>query len=60
MIVYNPKYYDKKVQANALNWWSTLSINEQKAFETKHGTIYGRVMNSEVAAIYDAEFPLTT
>ena len=55
-IAYNPKHYQKDFQTEAMRWWSgTLSINEMKAFEKKHGIIYDRAMPSEIAAIYDAE-----
>jgi hypothetical protein len=56
MIQYNPKHYDKAFQAQAREWWSQFSINEMKAFEKKHGTISYRASNSEIAAIYDAEY----
>jgi hypothetical protein len=50
-----PKYYNRDFQSVAMKWWRSLSINEQKAFEKKHGTIYGRAIRSEIAEIFDKE-----
>lgn len=36
-------------------WWRSLSINEMKAFEKKHKTIFGMATASEIVAIYKAE-----
>ena len=55
MIKYNPKHYDKVFQSEAIKWWRTLSINEQKAYEKKYSTIMGSALKSEIAAIYDGE-----
>lgn len=52
---YNPKHYNKAFQAEALQWWRTLSINEMKALEAKHQVIYRPAPRSEIAAIYDLE-----
>jgi hypothetical protein len=51
----NPKHYNKTFQAFAWDWWSTLSINEMKAFEKKHGIIFDMALPSEIARIYDLE-----
>lgn len=52
---YHPKHHKKEYQFEAYRWWRTLSINEMKAFEKKHETIYGPAMPCEVAAIYEIE-----
>jgi hypothetical protein len=56
----NPKYYTKEFQSFAMAWWKSLSINEQKAFEKKHGTIYGSAIPSEIAEIFDKETEVVT
>jgi len=48
------KYYDKEFQAKAWQWWRTLSINEMKEFERKHGLI-SMAVASDIARIYDRE-----
>ena len=50
----NLKHYQKDFQSAALRWWSTLSINEMKAFERAHGIVGRMARKSEIAAIYDA------
>ena len=56
MIKYDPKhYFDKPFRVLANRWWRTLSINEMKSFEKKHGIISHMAGQSEIAAIYDAE-----
>lgn len=53
MNTYNPKYYNKDLQREAIKWWATLSINEMKALENKYKTIYGIATNSEIAEIME-------
>lgn len=38
-----------------MNWWRSLSINEQKAFEKKYETTKGYAIRSEIAEIFDME-----
>lgn len=59
MIKYDPKHYDKAFQAQAREWWSSLSINEMKALERKHG-ISGMATPQEIAAINDTEQHIAT
>ena len=43
------------MKRDAYIWWRSLSINEMKAFEKKHKTIFGMALPSEIVAIYKAE-----
>jgi hypothetical protein len=56
---YNPKYYDKSFQAQANEWWRSLSLNEMKAFKVKYVDASYRCVHSfvasEIAEIYDRE-----
>jgi hypothetical protein len=57
-MIKSDQHYLKEVQDLACRWWSSLSINEMKALEKKHGTIFGRAMPQEIAAIHELEdFP---
>lgn len=57
----NPKFLDKSFQAEALKWWRTLSINEQKALHTKYNALlFSQILPHEIARIYDAENPGNT
>ena len=51
----NSKHYQKDFQSVARKWWNTLSINEMKAFESKHKIISSMASASEIAAIYEFE-----
>ena len=51
------KYHSKSLQQQARKWWRTLSINEQKAFQKKHGFIYHAALPHEIAEMFDKENP---
>jgi len=59
----NLKYYQEEFQSKAMQWWRTLSINEQKAFEKKYQAVVinGLALGSYIAEMFDKEgalFPL--
>lgn len=53
-------HYQKDFQRKALQWWSSLSINEMRALEQKHNAIRlsgGPTLRSEIARMWELECP---
>lgn len=52
----NLKYYlDKEFRKEAVIWWRSLSINQQKAYAKALPSISNQARDSEIAEIYDNE-----